>query len=111
MLLVAALLFPVLALTGAFYNMFGAIVPFLAVAAAFVRRLRRDVAFWGIVAVLAFLLACASWLRSADTLRRSAFLLIVAALAAPQLDELLSERDRLGAMLQEVIDQHTDPWG
>jgi hypothetical protein len=29
----------------------------LAVAAAFVRRLRRDVAFWGIVAVLAFLLA------------------------------------------------------
>lgn len=27
------------------------------------------------------------------------------------LDELLSERDRLGAMLQEVIDLHTDPWG
>jgi len=27
------------------------------------------------------------------------------------LDELLSERERLGAMLQEVIDQHTDPWG
>jgi regulator of protease activity HflC (stomatin/prohibitin superfamily) len=24
---------------------------------------------------------------------------------------LLSERDRLGGMLQEVIDQHTDPWG
>jgi regulator of protease activity HflC (stomatin/prohibitin superfamily) len=27
------------------------------------------------------------------------------------LDELLSERERLGAALQEVIDQHTDPWG
>jgi regulator of protease activity HflC (stomatin/prohibitin superfamily) len=27
------------------------------------------------------------------------------------LDELLSERDRLGAMLQQVIDEHTDPWG
>jgi regulator of protease activity HflC (stomatin/prohibitin superfamily) len=27
------------------------------------------------------------------------------------LDELLSERERLGQMLQEVIDLHTDPWG
>jgi regulator of protease activity HflC (stomatin/prohibitin superfamily) len=27
------------------------------------------------------------------------------------LDELLAERERLGAMLQEVIDEHTDPWG
>jgi regulator of protease activity HflC (stomatin/prohibitin superfamily) len=27
------------------------------------------------------------------------------------LDELLAERERLGAMIQEVIDQHTDPWG
>ena len=27
------------------------------------------------------------------------------------LDELLSERERLGAMLQQVIDEHTDPWG
>ena len=27
------------------------------------------------------------------------------------LDELLSERERLGAALQTVIDQHTDPWG
>jgi regulator of protease activity HflC (stomatin/prohibitin superfamily) len=27
------------------------------------------------------------------------------------LDGLLSERERLGQMLQEVIDQHTDPWG
>jgi len=27
------------------------------------------------------------------------------------LDELLSERERLGTMLQEVIDRHTDPWG
>jgi len=27
------------------------------------------------------------------------------------LDELLSERERLGGMLQEVIDRHTDPWG
>ena len=32
-------------------------------------------------------------------------------LGQAHLDELLSERDRLGAMLQEVIDQHTDPWG
>ena len=32
-------------------------------------------------------------------------------LGQAQLDELLSERDRLGAMLQEVIDEHTDPWG
>jgi regulator of protease activity HflC (stomatin/prohibitin superfamily) len=27
------------------------------------------------------------------------------------LDELLAERERLGAKLQEVIDEHTDPWG
>jgi len=32
-------------------------------------------------------------------------------LGQAHLDELLSERDRLGAMLQEVIDKHTDPWG
>jgi regulator of protease activity HflC (stomatin/prohibitin superfamily) len=32
-------------------------------------------------------------------------------LGSAHLDELLSERDRLGASLQEVIDQHTDPWG
>ncbi|MCU0241449.1 MAG: slipin family protein [Vicinamibacteria bacterium] len=32
-------------------------------------------------------------------------------LGQAHLDELLSERDRLGQMLQEVIDLHTDPWG
>jgi regulator of protease activity HflC (stomatin/prohibitin superfamily) len=32
-------------------------------------------------------------------------------LGQAHLDELLSEREKLGAMLQEVIDQHTDPWG
>jgi regulator of protease activity HflC (stomatin/prohibitin superfamily) len=32
-------------------------------------------------------------------------------LGQAHLDELLSERDRLGHMLQEVIDLHTDPWG
>jgi len=29
----------------------------------------------------------------------------------PPLDELLSERERLAAVLQQVIDEHTDPWG
>src|SRR6185436_11706569 len=32
-------------------------------------------------------------------------------LGQAHLDGLLSERERLGALLQEVIDQHTDPWG
>jgi len=32
-------------------------------------------------------------------------------LGQAHLDELLAERDRLGATLQEVIDQHTEPWG
>jgi regulator of protease activity HflC (stomatin/prohibitin superfamily) len=32
-------------------------------------------------------------------------------LGQAHLDELLSERERLGGMIQEVIDQHTDPWG
>ncbi len=32
-------------------------------------------------------------------------------LGQAMLDELLAERDRLGAMLQEVIDKHTEPWG
>jgi regulator of protease activity HflC (stomatin/prohibitin superfamily) len=27
------------------------------------------------------------------------------------LDDLLSERDKLNARLQEIVDQHTDPWG
>ncbi len=32
-------------------------------------------------------------------------------LGQAHLDELLAERERLGHMLQEVIDLHTDPWG
>jgi len=32
-------------------------------------------------------------------------------LGQASLDELLSERDKLSAELQTVIDQHTDPWG
>jgi regulator of protease activity HflC (stomatin/prohibitin superfamily) len=32
-------------------------------------------------------------------------------LGQAHLDELLSERERLGLNLQEVIDRHTDPWG
>jgi regulator of protease activity HflC (stomatin/prohibitin superfamily) len=32
-------------------------------------------------------------------------------LGQAHLDELLSERERLGSMLQDVIDNHTDPWG
>jgi regulator of protease activity HflC (stomatin/prohibitin superfamily) len=28
-----------------------------------------------------------------------------------ELDDLLSERDRLNRQLQEILDQHTDPWG
>jgi len=32
-------------------------------------------------------------------------------LGGAHLDELLSERERLAAILQEVIDLHTDPWG
>ena len=27
------------------------------------------------------------------------------------MDDLLSERDRLNAQLQQILDQHTDPWG
>jgi regulator of protease activity HflC (stomatin/prohibitin superfamily) len=32
-------------------------------------------------------------------------------LGQAHLDELLAERERLGQMLQHVIDEHTDPWG
>ncbi len=32
-------------------------------------------------------------------------------LGQSELDDLLSERDKLNARLQEIIDQHTDPWG
>src|SRR5512136_829559 len=32
-------------------------------------------------------------------------------LGQAHLDQLLSERERLGLALQEVIDLHTDPWG
>ena len=28
-----------------------------------------------------------------------------------ELDDLLSERERLNAQLQEILDQHTEPWG
>jgi regulator of protease activity HflC (stomatin/prohibitin superfamily) len=33
------------------------------------------------------------------------------ALGQVQLDDLLSERDKLNTQLQEIIDKHTDPWG
>jgi regulator of protease activity HflC (stomatin/prohibitin superfamily) len=33
------------------------------------------------------------------------------ALGQVELDDLLSERDKLNAQLQEIIDKHTDPWG
>jgi regulator of protease activity HflC (stomatin/prohibitin superfamily) len=32
-------------------------------------------------------------------------------LGQAHLDELLAERERLGAEIQKVIDEHTDPWG
>lgn len=32
-------------------------------------------------------------------------------LGQSELDELLAERDRLNQRLQQIIDQHTDPWG
>lgn len=32
-------------------------------------------------------------------------------LGQAELDDLLSERDKLNAQLQEIIDQHTGPWG
>jgi regulator of protease activity HflC (stomatin/prohibitin superfamily) len=32
-------------------------------------------------------------------------------LGQAELDDLLAERDKLNAKLQEMIDQHTDPWG
>lgn len=34
-----------------------------------------------------------------------------AVLGQAELDELLAERDKLNAKLQEIIDLHTDPWG
>lgn len=33
------------------------------------------------------------------------------ALGEVELDELLSEREKLNAQLQEILDKHTDPWG
>jgi regulator of protease activity HflC (stomatin/prohibitin superfamily) len=32
-------------------------------------------------------------------------------LGQSELDELLSEREKLNQMLQKIIDEHTDPWG
>ncbi len=32
-------------------------------------------------------------------------------LGQAELDDLLTERDKLNAQLQEIIDKHTDPWG
>jgi len=32
-------------------------------------------------------------------------------LGQSQLDELLAERDKMNAKLQQIVDEHTDPWG
>ncbi|MDG5767874.1 slipin family protein [Balneolales bacterium ANBcel1] len=47
-------------------------------------------------------LSATSWL--AQTTLRSV-------LGQAELDELLSERDKINKQIQEIIDQHTDPWG
>ncbi len=47
-------------------------------------------------------LSATSWL--AQTTLRSV-------LGQAELDEVLSERDKINKKIQEIIDQHTDPWG
>ena len=46
-----------------------------------------------------------------DATRQLAQTTLRSVLGQAELDDLLSERDKLNAKLQEIIDQHTDPWG
>jgi regulator of protease activity HflC (stomatin/prohibitin superfamily) len=46
-----------------------------------------------------------------DATRQLAQTTLRSVLGQAELDDLLSERDKLNARLQEIIDQHTDPWG
>ena len=46
-----------------------------------------------------------------DATRQLAQTTLRSVLGQAELDDLLAERDKLNAKLQEIIDQHTDPWG
>ncbi len=56
----------------------------------------------------------AARLKVADYIRATSQIALTTlrnVLGQSEMDELLSERDKLNQMLQRIIDEHTDPWG
>ena len=66
------------------------------------------VIYFHVVAPIAAVVKVENFLYATSQLSQTT---LRAVLGQVELDELLSQRDKINAHLQEILDKHTDPWG